>query len=80
MTIGYELEWFNNTGDQFVVGDVELPATTEGEVRKVFDVADDELADYLKVEETHLDWLKTKIDVPIDLAKFEYFVSLCEIY
>jgi hypothetical protein len=76
MAIGYELEWFNHTGSPLVVGDVSLPETTEDEVRSVFDLTADERGDYLKVEEKHIDWLNSKTDVPIDLAKYEYFVSL----
>lgn len=76
MVIGFELEWFNRTDDEFV-GAADLPQTTEDEVRKAFGLADGEYpGDCLEVTEKHVDWLKTKIDVPVQLDKYEYFVAI----
>jgi hypothetical protein len=77
MTIGFELEWFNRSGDEHIVGEAPLPSTTEDEVRKAFGLAaDDYPGDCLEVSENHIEWLKTKTDVPIDLTKYEYFVAV----
>lgn len=75
--ISYELEWFNRNeeDDQFIVGNVELPEVTESDLREIFGLSDDEHVGCLEVDESHIDWLKTKIAIEIDLVKFEYFVS-----
>ena len=77
MAIGFELEWFNRTGDETIVGEAQLPSTTEDEVRQAFGLSADEYpGDCLEVSEQHINWLKTKTSVPIDLERYDYFVAI----
>lgn len=72
----YYLTWFEKDGDDYL-GEVLLKGISEDEVRKAFDLADDDPpGDCFEVDEHHVKWLaKVAHGVKVQLDSHTYFVE-----
>jgi hypothetical protein len=71
----YSLTWFEKNQDD-IGGEIPLSSITESDVRKAFDLEDDDPpGDCLEVHLSHLPWLHRITDHKIDMKHFDYFVE-----
>lgn len=69
------LAWYSKTNDD-LVGEERLLETSEKDVRKAFDLDDDEYpGDCLTVTSEHESFLQQRTSVNVDLDRFDYFVE-----
>jgi hypothetical protein len=75
----YFLTWYDKLGDN-CVGDFLLPRVDEADVRREFDLDEDEPpGDCLVVGRDHLRWLRSvATGVRVELNEYDYFVEACE--
>lgn len=75
----YFLTWFDKLGDNYV-GECLLPSVGEDEVRREFDLDQDEPpGDCLVVGREQLRWLQgVAMGVRLDLDHYDYFVEACQ--